>query len=337
MSLIRSTQVHCSLTILVVTTEWPRHDGDIAGIHVINQIRRLEHAGLQADVFSFRGCKNPVNYWRASRKFNRLNLSQYDIIHAHHGQSGLVALSQRQRPVVVTFHGSDLQGIRDVRGRVTLAGYILRHVSRWVAARANAVILVSDSLARQLPRSVDYQVIPAGIDTGLFRPLPMSEARKALGLSSGDRLVLFIGDPARTEKRHWLAEATLRHLPEDMPAQLITAHNVPHEQMPLYMNACDVLLVTSSTEGSPNAVKEALACNLPIVSTDVGDIRVRISGIDGCYIGENDSPDAMASCLLQVFSRSTRIVGREAVLEYDESCLVERILKIYQGNLKHEN
>jgi len=316
--------------VLIVTSEWPRYDGDVTGIHVINQIRCLKQYGLRVDVFPFLGRKNPLNYWRASCKFNRLDLAQYDIIHAHHGQSGLVALSQRQRPVVVTFHGSDLQGIRDASGRVTLAGYILRHVSRWVTTRADSVVLVSESLARQLPRGVAYQVIPAGIDTWLFRPLPMSEARQALGLPADSHLVLFVGDPARTEKRHWLAEETLAHLPDDMSVQLVTAHNVAHEQMPLYMNACDVLLVTSSTEGSPNAVKEALACNLPVVSTDVGDIRARIALIPGCQVCLDDRPESLAAALADVLSRRKRLCSRGMVLDLDETSIITRVINLYQ-------
>jgi len=318
------------MKILVVTTEWPRFTGDLAGIHVIHQLKRLEALGIQADVFSFQGRKNPFNYWLARHDFLQRDFSQYDLVHAHHGQSGLVALAQRRLPVVATFHGSDLQGIRDMRGRVTFSGYILRYVSRWVASRANAVILVSESLAGQLPRSVQYRVIPAGIDTHLFRPIPRVDARQALGLPAEGRLVLFVGDPARTEKRHWLAQATIQCLPSGFSAQLVVAYNVRHERMPLYMNACDVLLVTSSTEGSPNAVKEALACNLPVVSTDVGDIRSRIAPIAGCQVCADDAPETLAQTLFDVLSNPEPISGRESVLDLDESHLAGQVLALYK-------
>lgn len=319
------------MKILVVTTEWPRFPGDLAGIHVIHQLKRLEALGIQADVFSFQGRKNPLNYWLARRDFLQRDFSQYDLVHAHHGQSGLVALAQRRLPVVVTFHGSDLQGIRGMRGQVTPLGYVLRLASRWVASRADAVILVSDSLARHVSPGIKYQVIPAGIDTQLFRSLPADAARQALGLPPSARLVLFVGDPARTEKRHWLAQATLKLLPASLNAQLVTTHNIPHEKMPLYMNACDVLLLTSSTEGSPTAVKEALACNLPIVSTDVGDIRARIAPISGCYVGRDDRPETLAAALEQALASPARIAGRETVLGLDESLLAARVVEIYQG------
>jgi len=317
------------MKILVVTTEWPRCEGDTSGIHVIHQIRGLEQVGLRVDVFSFQGRKNPMNYWRASRQFNRLDLTHYDVIHAHHGQSGLVAISQRQCPVVVTFHGSDLQGIRDMRGRVTLLGYVLRLTSRWTASQADAVILVSDSLARHLSPKINYRIIPAGIDTQLFCPQPVENARQALGLPLSVRLVLFIGDPARTEKRYWLAQETVSLLPASSNAQLVTAHNIPHEKMPIYMNACDVLLITSSTEGSPTTVKESLACNLPVVSTDVGDVRERIGNIEGCEVCADDRPETIAAALARVLSLGQRINGRQAVLELDEKLLTQKVIQVY--------
>ena len=320
------------MRVLIITTEWPRFDGDIVGIHVVHQISSLRQAGLDADVFPVRGQKNPLNYWHASRDLNRLDLEKYDVIHAHHGQSGIVALSQHKRPVVVTFHGSDLQGIRDLYGRITLLGYVLRLSSRWVAHRANAVIVVSEHLARYLGSRVNYHVIPAGIDMELFCPMLMAEARLVLGLPPTERLILFVGNPERTEKRFWLAEQAVAVLAEKMDVKLILAHDISHQQMPFFMNACDVLLVTSSTEGSPSVVKEALACNLPIVSTDVGDIRQRIFSVAGCHICADDQPETIAEALGQVIYHSSgRIAGRETVLEFNETDLIRKVIALYEG------
>lgn len=318
------------MKILIVTSEWPRFPGDLTGIHVAHQLKHLEALGVQADVFSFQGRKNPLNYWLARRDFLQRDLSQYDLIHAHHGQSGLVALSQHQIPVVVTFHGSDLQGIRDFTGRLTWQGYILRYVSRWVAAHADAVILVSETLARHLPAGIKYQVIPAGIDIDLFKPMPKLDARRLLGFPIESRLVLFVGDPERTEKRYWLAQSVMQNLTIDLPAQLVIASGVSHEKMPLYMNACDVLLVTSSTEGSPNVVKEALSCNLPVIATDVGDIRTQVEGIAACQVCLDDRPETLAQALSGILMHPKRIAGREKVLGLDESHLVNQVLTIYK-------
>lgn len=317
------------MKILIVTSEWERYPGDISGIHVRQQVERLREAGLEVDVFPFRGEKKPLNYWQAACKLKKLNLAQYDLIHAHHGQAGIVALAQKILPVVVTFHGSDLQGIRTSSGRVTLIGYALKAISRWVARRADAVILVAQNLALQLPRGVAYQVIPAGINLDVFHPMPQSEARRALNLPQGKKLVLFVGDPARTEKRFWLAQQTMAHLPPSLPAELLVAHGIPAKDMPLYMNACDALLVTSSTEGSPNAVKEALACNLPVVSTDVGDIRARVMHINGCIVCEDSSPESLGQALIKILTNTRRINGRVFVTDLDEKFLIQKVINVY--------
>lgn len=301
----------------------------MSGIHVIQQKHCLEETGHAVDVFHFHGRKNPLNYRKAVSDFKRVDLEKYDIVHAHHGQSGLIALSQNLRPVVVAFHGSDLQGIRDLQGRITLLGRILRISSRWVSKHANAVILVAGHLARYLPASVEYHVIPVGINVELFRPFAMIDARQALGLPSNEHLILFVGDPDRTEKRFWLAQKTVELLSDKFNTRLILAHNIPHQQMPLFMNACDALLVTSSTEGSPSVVKEALACNLPIVSTDVGDVRERIGNIEGCEVCADDRPETIAASLSRVLSRGQRINGRQAVLELDEKLLTQKVIQVY--------
>ncbi|MCE9644899.1 MAG: glycosyltransferase [Chloroflexi bacterium] len=317
------------MNILIVTTEWARFEGDNAGIHVLNQVNRLRQAGLTVDVFPFRGRKNPFAYWQARQNFKKIDISKYDVIHAHHGQAGLIALAQNQRPVVVTFHGSDLQGIRNQLGGLTALGRVLRLSSQWVACRANEIILVADHLAKHI-HNRPYHLIPAGVDLNLFHPISMEKARARLGFATNARLILFVGDPERTEKRFWLAKKAVEFLREKFFAQIVIANGVFPEKMPLYMNACNVLLVTSSTEGSPNAIKEALACNLPIVSTDVGDIRQRLDTIEGCVICANDKPETIAKAIAQVFINNKHIDGRNAVQNLDEDILVQKVIAVYQ-------
>ena len=317
------------MRVLFVTSEWPASPGDISGIQVVHQAERLRQAGLDLDVYSFRGRASPRRYAQAIARFHKVNdFSRFDLIHAHHGQSGIVALSQRRLPVVVTFHGSDLQGIRNTNGRYTVLAYLLRTVSQMVARLATEVIVVSKHLARYLPRR-DYHIIPAGIDLDLFRPMPQDYARQNLGLPQDGRLVLFVGDPARPEKRHALAEQATIRLSRQLNARLVVGTGIPHGQMPVFMNACDVLLVTSSHEGSPNAVKEALACNLPVVSTDVGDVRQRIGPLCGCVVCSDDHPSTIAAGLAKVLEQRVRIDGRAAVRHLDERLLAQKVIQVY--------
>ena len=123
-------------------------------------------------------------------------------------------------------------------------------------------------------------------------------------------------------------------LNDQFDIELVRVTESPYELMPYYMNACDVLLLTSLHEGSPNVVKEALACNLPVVSTDVGDVRERIGDVEGCGICKDDQPETIATALRQVLSRDKPIDGRTTVLDLDERLLTQKVIKIYQGAIE---
>src|SRR5207253_1636582 len=151
-----------------------------------------------------------------------------------------------------------------------------------VARAADACIVVSEHMKAFLPRSVSAHVIPSGLDLDQFRPIPREEARARLGLPLDKRLVLFVGNPAVERKRYPLAREAVDILKRSLPADLMVAWSVRHRDVPLWMNACDALVFTSMQEGSPNAVKEALACDLPVVSVPVGDVAQRIGGVAGC-------------------------------------------------------
>src|SRR5207245_7576658 len=134
-----------------------------------------------------------------------------------------------------------------------------------IARRADATIVVAEHMKRYLDRSVAAHVIPSGIDFELFRRMPREEARGRLGLPRTDHLVLFVGNPNLARKRYALAQRAVAILNRSLPAQLIVGWGVPHTDIPILMSACDALVFTSMQEGSPNAVKEALACDLPVV------------------------------------------------------------------------
>jgi glycosyltransferase involved in cell wall biosynthesis len=313
----------------MVTSEWPTPERPEAAPFIFRSVEFLRRAGVDVDVLPFRGARRLSNYsraWRAVR--DRTSTGKYDLVHAQFGQSGLVALP-RSSPLVVTFRGDDLEGITGDDGRYTLAGKVLQLVSRTVAQLADEVIVVSESLARRLPRRA-YHVIPSGVDLELFRPFPSAEARRQLGMPPDRYLVLFSGgvDQDRN-KRHWLAQAAVTRLSRTHEAELVLVNGVPHDRMPLYMNACDALLLASIHEGSPNVVKEALACNLPVVSTDVGDVRKRLDGLDGCAI-VGDEPEEVCAGLKTVLGRGRLAAGRQAVAGLDEAVLTDRLIGVYE-------
>jgi glycosyltransferase involved in cell wall biosynthesis len=211
---------------------------------------------------------------------------------------------------------------------------LLQWLCRTTARRADAVILVSEHMSAFLPPNTPFHVIPSGLDLDHFRPLPRLSARTQLGMSFEDRLVLFAGDPASPRKRYELAERAVALLDPALRARLVVAWGVPHSAMPSYMSACDALVFTSRQEGSPNVVKEALACDLPVVAVPVGDVATRVGHVDGCELCPDDQPRTIARALDRVLRRGTRCQGRAAVRELDERLTTARVIGIYRSLLR---
>jgi glycosyltransferase involved in cell wall biosynthesis len=201
------------------------------------------------------------------------------------------------------------------------------------AAHADAVIAVSAHMVSCLPSSIRPHIIPSGLDFGSLPCRPQPEARRLLGLSASERLVLFVGNPEEARKRYELARRAVAILNETLPAKLIVAWLTPHQNIPVFMSACDVLVFTSFQEGSPNVVKEALACNLPVVSVPVADVPLRLRRISGCEVCGDDQPETIAAALGRVLRRGQRIQGREAVQHLDERLLTAKLIDIYRSVL----
>jgi len=316
--------------VLVISNRWPTEDTPRTTVFIKRQVEFLRRAGVEVEPFFFEGAQRPWRYvvgWIRLRR--RLVRQRYDLIHAQFGQSALLALPKRL-PLVVTFRGDDLMGIVGRQGRHTLAGRLLRRLSRFVARRADAVVVVSEHMKAYLPRSVPVTVIPSGLDLSYVRPYPLRDARSRLGLPADGRLVLFAGNPNLPRKRFALAKQAVDIVRESLPVTLVVAWGVPHERMPLYMSACDALVLTSVHEGSPNVVKEALACNLPVVSVAVGDVPQRLARVEGCEVCGDARPETIAAALCRVLERGSRVNGRAAVAELDETLLAERLISIYR-------
>src|SRR6266566_5873992 len=327
------------IRVLMITSDWP----DLASwggtaTFISRQVDFLRAAGVTVDVFRFHGGGNPVRYasaWLGVQR--RLRRERYDLVHAQFGQSGLLALPKRV-PLVVTFRGDDLAGVlSNATGRLTAWGRLLPLLSRAVARRADATIVVSAHMKNFLHRQAQPHVIPSGLDLARFRLIPQAEARRHLGLPADRRLVLFVGNPTSSRKRYDLACQAVEIVKRSLPAELVLGWAVPHEQIPYFMNACDALVFTSRQEGSPNVVKEALACNLPVVSVAIGDVPERLRDLAGCEVSADDRPETIAAALLRALSRGQRIAGRERMLELDEHLITERVIGVYRSVLAHGN
>jgi len=319
------------IRVFMITSEWPSPEHPHAAPYIVRQVDFLRRVGVDVEVFAFRGAKNPMNYMKAWRQVHqKLKQKRYDLIHAQFGQSGLLALPKRV-PFLVTFHGTDVQGDKRPDGRLTFAGKVLQRVSQLVALRADAVIIVSDNMRKDLPSSVSAPILPTGIDLDFVACVPKEEARSQLGFPLTERLILFVGDPASVIKRYDLARQAVAIVNKTLPAKLIVGCRMTNREIILLMNACDVLVVTSLHEGSPAVVKEALACNLPIVSVAVGDVPLRLQNIEGCEVCSDDRPETISASLERVLRRGQRIRGRETVKNLDEKVLTEKLISIYRS------
>jgi teichuronic acid biosynthesis glycosyltransferase TuaC len=319
-----------TMRVLMITSEWPTPENPHWVPFIVRQVEFLRNAGVDLDLFAFRGAQNPLNYVRAWFKVRRkLRHGSYDLVHAQWSQSAPLALPTRL-PLVVTFRGGEVEGIVGRRsGRFTFMGEVLRAVSTFMAKRADELVLVSSHMRQFLPQRPSH-ILPSGLDFSKLPIIPRAEARRQLGLPAEKRLVLFVGNPDDALKRFSLAKEIVSLVDKGLDVQLVHAWRVLHHLIPVYMNACDALLFTSIYEGSPNAIKEALACNLPIVSVAVGDVAERIKGVDGCIVCPEADPRQMARALESVLRDPARTNGRNAVRELDENILAKRMIEIYR-------
>ena len=220
-----------------------------------------------------------------------------DILHAHYGTvTGLVCALAGGPPLVITYRGSDLNGSAEVSGTRSRAGVLLSQIA---ALRAAGIICVSERLRELLWwRRGEVVVIPSGVDTGVFRPLAHATARAELNWPVDERVVLFNSGSRSKLKRLDIALATAAVTERLVPGSRMEVlyGGVDPDRIALYMNAADCLLLASDAEGSPNVIKEALACDLPIVSVDVGDVRERVSGVSPGAIVERD-PERLATAI----------------------------------------
>jgi glycosyltransferase involved in cell wall biosynthesis len=260
-------------------------------------------------------------------------LREYDLIHAHYGFAGVLGRLQLARPMVVTFHGSDLNPRTGEDGRPTLRGRLESGLSRLLARYADGVIAVSPTLLERLPDR-ECAVIPVGVDLQQFRPMPKDAARRALGLPLDRRFVLFAANPDFTVKRFALAKAAVALARErGADVDLLVVHGRPHTEMALWLNAADVLLLTSFSEGSPVVVKEANACNLPIVSVPVGDLADQLQEVRPSAIVPARADD-LAAAVWGIARTDQRSNGRSSLHEVNSKVIAARHVAFYESILE---
>lgn len=307
------------LNILIVTSIYPTQKEPGLGAFVASQVSSLRKLGLEVDVLFLDVRRSKWELIRGIGRIKKaLKTKPYDLIHAHFGYNGVPVCFQKQVPFVMSYCGTDLHHHR------------LRPISKWVARRADACIVKSQSLHTLLNHPAT--VIPNGVDMDRFHPGDKREAKRRLKLNLDKQYVLFVTtDLSRPEKRYDLA----RQAVEQSGAELLLLHNRPPEESPVYFQAADALIMSSTYEGSPNVIKEGMACNLPIVSTDVGDVSSVITNTHNCQIC-NSTPEALAEGLRKVLHDGQPSNGRDNIMHLSSDRIAAQIVQLYHRILNKE-
>lgn len=295
------------------------------------QIASMELAGVTTRSFFLTSRTSLLVMISAFRSLkNEIGSFQPDVVHAQFGtMNGMLCVCAGARPLVVTFRGSDLNPSREISRMRSLAGRLLSQITALHAA--SSICVTAQLRAKLWWRQHRSRVIPNGVNLSTFSPIPKAEARGALGWQDEGPVVLFNAGKSAEAKRLDLAEAAVEQarLQFGQVRLEVLRGKIPPESVPLYLNAADCLLITSDWEGSPNIVKEALACNLPVVAVEVGDVAERLAGVNPSHTAER-SPEALGRCIVEVLKTNRRSNGRDKVAHLSEGAVAQQIRAVYE-------
>jgi teichuronic acid biosynthesis glycosyltransferase TuaC len=312
------------MKVLIVTNLSPDAATPQRGRWVLDQVEAIRGHGVEVELFGF-----PLGrrqYLPAVRRLrSRLRNSRFDLVHAHYGLAGWCASLAGARPLVVTFHGTD------VRHRA------VGPLSRRLAPRIDLCAGVSRALFGPeggrpgLPRPAGRTaVLPCGADLGRFKPMPREQARRELGLDPGSPYLLFPANPSRPEKRYDRAG----NLARVAGAELLTGGSIEPDRMPLWINAANAVLVTSDNEGFGLIALEALACDVPVLSTPVGIAPHALGAVPGCLVAPFELGSWLAALRPHLDSDDPRVSGASTAAAFSAERMAERVLIAYREVLE---
>jgi teichuronic acid biosynthesis glycosyltransferase TuaC len=297
----------------------------------------LAEQGVDVSYFPILG-KGVKGYLRKAKELkNHQKKNPVDLIHTHYTLSGWVAVCARPKiPIVLSLMGTDAYGEYSGPRKVVFKSRILTLLTFLIQPFVDAIISKSNHISTYVYRKGISHIIPNGIRLEHFKLYP-PEIRNELGLSSGKKYILFLGDKNYKRKNFTLLENAFR-LMNNNDVELLAPYPISHDKVVKYLNAADVFIMTAFMEGSPNVIKEAMACNCPIVATDVGDVKWVMGDTEGCYITSFETEDVAEKINLALaFSKEKgRTKGRERILELglDSETVAKRILGVYNEALE---
>ncbi len=311
------------MRVLVVTNFMPDPSAPQRGRWVRDQVDEIRRHGIDVDVFEFARGRN--EYIPATRRLRSLlRRERFDLVHAHYGLAGWVAQLAGADPLIVTFHGTDVRH------------HIVGPLSRRLAWRVDLVAGVSRALFEPedgrpgLPAVPGSAVLPCGPDLRRFEAMPRAQARRELGLDPDRSYLFFPANPNRPEKRHDRAA----EVAAACGADLLTGGSIDPEQMPLWINAANAVLVTSDYEGFGMATVEALACDVPVLSTNVGIAPYALGGIEGCLCAPFDAAAWATVARRHLQAEDPRVAGASRAATLSAAGMAERVIVAYRAVLE---
>ena len=299
------------MRVLIVTTMWPTAAEPQLGSFVRDQTDALRAEGVDVDVFAF----PPGGYVRAARDLRAgRRAADHDLVHAHFGLSAWPALALRGLPHAVTLHGTDLRHPRS------------RRITRAALPFCDLVAAVSEELAAEAQNRRgrrDVKILPCGVDLDRFAPMDRAEARARLDLPADEPVVLFPADPNRPAKRFDRAREAAG------TARVIALGHVHPFEVPLYVNAANAVLVPSDHEGFGLAVLEALACDVPVLATPVGNHPAALAGVAGTLCAPYDRDAWRAALAPHLAAADPRVAGRAAAARWSSTAMARRVIEAY--------
>ena len=293
---------------------------------IVEQVEALKKQGCVVDFFGLQG-KGLQGYLRNLPLLKqKIKTFCPDVMHAHYGLSGLLANLQRRVPVVTTYHGSDINDKK-----------VLPFSKMAICLSAWNVFVSRKTLVIARPKK-KYILLPCGIDMSELQLTEKAEARRKMGLQDDRKYVLFAGAFDIAVKNAPLAKDAVACMQEGQ-TELLELKGYTRDEVTLLMCAADAFLMTSQTEGSPQVIKEAMACGCPIVSVDVGDVRERVEGTEGCFVSDSRKPNDLANLLGKTFAFMGKTDGRKKIVAdgLDNQQVAKRLFEIYERVLGNEN
>lgn len=309
------------MKVLHVTNAFPYDDYESFGIFIKEQVDSLASIGITNEVIFINARTNGVMEYLRVRSLilEKLISFEPDIIHLHH-EFSMIPLStiRTDKPIILSLLG-------DLKNR----GLINKMIFKLFKRKAKRIILKTNPDVYG-----NYIYLPNGVDTNLFKPLDKAQCKRTLGLDDSKKYILFVSaskmNPIKRYDKFSKVISNLKVSGFNVEELILTG--ITRKQTPLYFNASDLLLLTSDHEGSPNAVKEAMACNLQIVSTNVGNVPYLLDETsDGLICSEGSVEELTKLCSQLLSNRSESLRNRELIFskELDIKSVADKLRELY--------